>query len=333
MMEDYNGTHLVLAGDIGGTKTNLGLFSGGETRPELHVLESYPSQDASGLEELVDRFLSDHSVSLSSACFGIAGPVTDGVCKTTNLPWIVSEAALKERFGWERARLVNDLAAVAMGVPVLTESELATINRGRPKREGSIGVVAPGTGLGISLAVIEGGRVHPMASEGGHVDFAPRNKLEMDLLTDLLKEWAHVSVERLAAGPGLFRIYSWLKKYRHHPEPEWLTLKIESEDPPEVITEAALSQKEPLCVEALDLFVSIVGATAGNLALTGLTTGGIYLGGGVPPKILPKLQDGVFMEAFIAKGRFEDIMREIPVRVILNDRTALLGAARCALGE
>ena len=312
--------NLVLAGDIGGTKTNLGLFSRGETRPELQVFESYPSKDASGLEELVDRFLSKHSVSLSSSCFGIAGPVTDGVCRTTNLPWIVSEAALKERFGWEKARLVNDLAAVAMGVPLLTESELATINRGRPKREGSIGVVAPGTGLGISLAVVEGGRVHPMASEGGHVDFAPRSELEMELLTDLLKRW-------------LFRIYSWLKKYRRHSESDWLASKIESEDPPEVITEAALSRRDPLCVEALDLFVSIVGATAGNLALTGLTTGGIYLGGGVPPKILPKLQDGLFMEAFIAKGRFEDLMREIPVKVILNDRTALLGAARCALGE
>ncbi len=332
-MEDYGGMTLVLAGDIGGTKTNLGLFIRGETRPELHVLESYSSKDASGLEELVDRFLTKHSVSLSSACFGIAGPVTEGVCRTTNLPWIVSEAALKERFGWEKARLVNDLAAVAMGVPLLTEAELATINRGRPKREGSIGVVAPGTGLGISLAVVEEGRVHPMASEGGHVDFAPRNELETDLLTDLLKQWTHVSVERLASGPGLLRIYSWLRKYRSHPEPEWLTQKMKSEDPPQVITEAALSQKDPLCVEALDVFVSIVGATAGNLALTGLTTGGIYLGGGVPPKILPKLQDGVFMEAFTAKGRFEDLMREIPVRVILNDRTALLGAARCALGD
>lgn len=330
-MEDNRRKNLVLAGDIGGTKANLGLFSTGEGRPEPEALESFSSNAASGLEELLDRFLSRHPRSLSSACFGIAGPVKDGECRTTNLPWIVSETALKDRFGWEHARLVNDLAATVMGVPVLTESELAVINPGRRSRDGSIGVVAPGTGLGISLAVVERGRVHPMPSEGGHVDFAPRNDLETDLLRHLLKRWSHVSVERLASGPGLFTIYSWLREYRGYSEPEWLTAKIEFEDPPQVITEAALTREDSLCMEALDLFVSIMGATAGNLALTGLTTGGIYLGGGIPPKILPKLRDGVFMEAFTAKGRFEGLMREIPVSVILNDRTALLGAARCAL--
>jgi glucokinase len=325
--------NLVLAGDVGGTKANIGLFRHGEGRPELEAIESYPSRDAAGLEDLIERFLHKHAVSVSSACFGIAGPVTEGECRTTNLPWIVSEAALRERFKWDRARLVNDLAATAMGVPLLTEPELAVINPGRPIRDGAVGVVAPGTGLGMSLAIVEGGRIHPMASEGGHVDFAPRNELETDLLIDLLKQRPHVSVERLASGPGLFTIYSSLRRIRGNAEPGPLTRRIESGDPPRVITEAALSREDPLCVEALDLFVSIIGAIAGNLALTGLTTGGIYLGGGVPPKILPKLRDGTFMEAFIAKGRFEEFMRKIPVKVILNDRTALLGAAHCALGE
>jgi glucokinase len=182
------------------------------------------------------------------------------------------------------------------------------------------------------LAVFRDGSIHAVPSEGGHVDFAPRNEQEIDLLRHLLSRLSHVSVERLVSGPGLFSIYSWLREYRGHAEPAWLAEKMKSEgDAPEVISQAALVDKEPLCVEALDLFVSIMGAVAGNLALTGLTTGGIYLGGGIPPKILSKLDDGTFIEAFTAKGRFRDLVSTIPVRVILNDKAALLGAACCAL--
>ncbi|MEJ2719321.1 MAG: glucokinase, partial [Deltaproteobacteria bacterium] len=228
--------------------------------------------------------------------------------------------------------LTNDLAATAMAVPALKGSEVYHLNRCRAEKGGTIGIVAPGTGLGIALALVREGSMHTVSSEGGHVDFAPRNEREIDLLRHLLSRYAHVSVERLASGPGLLTLYSWLREYRGHAEPKWLAEKMRAHrDAPEVISQAALVDKEPLCVEALDLFVSIMGAVAGNVALTGMTTGGIYLGGGIPPKILSKLDDGTFLEAFTAKGRFKDLLSTIPVRVILNDKAALLGAACCAL--
>jgi glucokinase len=259
--------------------------------------------------------------------------VKAGVSRVTNLPWVVSEAELKGRYGWEQVRLINDLAATAVAVPLLTESELYLVNRGRPEPGGPFGLVAPGTGLGMALAIMVEGKVRAIASEGGHVDFAARNDEEMDLLKHLLRTMQRVSVERLASGPALFTIYSWLREYRNHTEPAWLAERMNSADPSKVISEVALENAEPLCVEALDLFVSIIGAAAGNLALTGMTTGGIYLGGGIPPKILPKLVDGTFVEAFTAKGRFQDFLADVPVHVILNDKAALLGAAAYAFGQ
>lgn len=331
-MKRPDNKRLVLAGDIGGTKTNLGLFSAGKTRPSRHVQESYSSRDASSLEEVIERFLDEHPGPTSSACFGIAGPVIKGTSKTTNLPWVVSEKNIRDRFGFARVSLMNDLAATAAAVPALAGSEVYPLNRRRPQKGGTIGLVAPGTGLGMALALFSDGAIHTVPSEGGHVDFAPRNGLEIDLLRHLMSRLSRVSVERLVSGPGLFSIYSWLREYRGHAEPKWLAEKIiSSGDAPKVISEAALVDKEPLCVEALDRFVSIMGAVAGNLALTGLTTGGIYLGGGIAPKILSKLDDGTFIGAFTAKGRFRDLLSTIPVRVILNDKAALLGAACCAL--
>jgi len=330
-MKTLHPDKLALAADIGGTKTNLGLFSRGEDRPSLETLKSYSSRDASSLEELIDQFLTEHSQPVSTACFGIAGPVVGGVCKTTNLPWVVSESAIKDRFGFGRVRLVNDLAATAMAVPFLRESEIYELNRGKPEPDGAIGVVAPGTGLGMALAIFRDGRIHPLASEGGHVEFAPCNNKQIQLLQHLLGEMPHVSVERLASGPGLFTIYSWLEECRGQTRPGWITEKFKTEDPSKVVCEAALEKKDPVCVQALDLFVSIIGAAAGNLALMGMTTGGMYLGGGIPPKILPKLEDGSFMNAFKAKGRFEGLLSNMPVMVILNHGAALLGAACRAL--
>jgi len=332
-MTGINTSELVLGGDIGGTKTFLGLFELVGKRPTPRVIEAYPSGDASGLEPLIERFLAQHGQPFTVACFGIAGPVKAGVSRVTNLPWVVSETELKGRFGWEQVRLINDLAATAVAVPLLTESELYPVNRGRPEPGGAFGIVAPGTGLGMALAIMAEGKVRAIASEGGHVDFAARNDKEMDLLKHLLGTIPRVSVERLASGPGLFTIYSWLREYRNHTEPVWLEERMNSADPSKVISEVALEKAEPLCVEALDLFVSIIGAAAGNLALTGTTTGGIYLGGGIPPKILPKLVDGAFVEAFTAKGRFKDFLADVPVRVILNDKAALLGAAACAFEQ
>lgn len=321
---------LVLAGDVGGTKTSLGLFSLTGRRPVLEVMASYPSPEASSLEECIARFLDEQNRPVSRACFGIAGPVLRGTSKTTNLPWVVSEAGILERFKWEAVRLVNDLVATARSVFVLEETELYEINRGVRDPEGNVGVVAPGTGLGMALMVFRDGRLHPSSSEGGHVDFAPKNDLELDLLRHLWNQWDHVSVERIASGPGLYTIYSWLRERGRSSEPPWLTERLHREDPPKVVSEAGLGEQDPVCVEALEIFVSIIGSAAGNLALTGVTTGGMYLGGGISPKILPRLKEDLFMEAFTAKGRFRSLLSQIPVKVILNDTAALLGAACCA---
>jgi glucokinase len=322
---------IVLAGDIGGTKTNLGLFRLGKKRPVPEVIETYPSGEAPNLSSIVEKFLGMHQVSISSACFGVAGPVKNGRCKTTNLPWDVSERKLKNRFGWDKVRLINDLTATSYAVPLLTGRELFSLNPGKKSKGGSIGLIAPGTGLGMALMVWRDGNYIPMPSEGGHSDFAPQNEAEVALWHYLHVRLGHVSVERVLSGPGLFITYCWLKFTGQGSEPAWLAQRMNEDDPSKVISEAALVGKEPLCVKTLDLFVSILGATAGNLALTGLTMGGIYIGGGIAPKILPKLGEDLFMKAFVDKGRFTGLLRSIPVRVILNDKAALLGAAHCAL--
>lgn len=322
---------LVLAGDIGGTKTNLGLFRMGKKRPVPKVIETHPSRESPNLALIVEKFLGRHEVSVATACFGVAGPVKNGRCKTTNLAWDVSEKKLKNRFGWDNVRLINDLTATAYAVPLLTGRELFSLNQGKRSRGESIGLIAPGTGLGMALLAWKDGNYVPVPSEGGHSDFAPQNEVEIALWNYLHVRLGHVSVERVLSGPGLFIIYCWLKFTGQGSEPAWLAEKMNEDDPSKVITEAALVEKEPLCVKTLDLFVSILGAAAGNLALTGLTRGGMYLGGGIAPKILPKLQGGLFMKTFVDKGRFEGLLHEIPVRVILNDKAALLGAAHCAL--
>jgi len=327
---DTSNQRIALAGDIGGTKTNLGLFVAGEDRPEMLLMESYPSNSAAGLSELVSRFLEAHPRSISSACFGIAGPVIDGVCKATNLPWETSEAEIKQKFDWEKVRLINDLTATAHAVPLLQEHELHTLNAMRAE-PGNIGVIAPGTGLGISLLMLVGGKREPSASEGGHADFAPKNEDEVDLWRYLRYIHGHVSVERLVSGPGIFAIYSWLKQRDRYSEPAWFVEKMKLNDPPAVISEAALVEKLEPCIKTLELFVSILGAVAGNLALTGMTGGGIYIGGGIVPRILPIVKKTDFMKAFTDKGRFRELLSKIPVHVILNDHAALLGAAWSAL--
>ena len=322
---------MVLAGDIGGTKTNLGLFHLGKKRPVPKVIRTYASRETSSLLSILEKFLERHPVAIAGACFGVAGPVKNGRCKTTNLPWDVSERKLQNRFGWDRVRLINDLTATAYAIPLLTGRELFSLNQGRRSKGENLGLIAPGTGLGMALMVWKDGSYVPVASEGGHSDFAPQNKTEMALWEYLQVRLGHVSVERVLSGPGLFIVYCWLKFTGQGTEPAWLGERISKSDPSRVISEAALVEKEPLCVKTLDLFASILGATAGNLALTGLTRGGMYLGGGIVPKVLPKLQESFFMKAFVDKGRFRPLLEDTPVRVILNDKAALLGAAYGAL--
>jgi glucokinase len=322
----------VLAGDIGGTKTNLGLFVPGKFRPKARVTATFPSGSADSLEVIVDQMLERYPAKVKAACFGIAGPVINGECRTTNLPWVVSERKLQKRFGWRQVRLINDLASTAMAVPLFNHREVSALNGNRVRKIRNIGLVAPGTGLGLALLVYADGRYRPVASEGGHANFAPSDAGETDLWRYLQVRFGHVSMERVLSGQGLVNIYGWLKSCGNLSESSEIEKAMRAFDPARVITENALNKKDPLCRAAMQRFCRIFGSIAGDLALTGMTDGGIFLGGGIPPKILPLLEDGDFMAAFIAKGRFKAFMQNIPVRVILNEKAALLGAAYLASG-
>jgi glucokinase len=322
---------LVLAGDIGGTKTNLGLFLEGKERPVPKVIETFSSRNSSNLEHIIRQFLEMHPAPVTHACFGIAGPVVNGKSKTTNLPWSISEDRIKKQFRFHRVKLVNDLTATVMAIPLLKKDEFYPLNQAASIKDRNLALIAPGTGLGKAMLIFQNGRFLPVPSEGGHADFAPNNEAEMKLWRYLHQHYGHVSIERVVSGSGLVNIYNWLKDSGCLNEPDWLKQKLKEMDPAKTITEAALASKDPGCVEALNMFVSIFGAAAGNLALTGITTGGVYLGGGIPPKILSKLKEDIFMEAFTNKGRFKGFLEKIPVKVVLNDKAALIGAAYCAM--
>ncbi|MFL6195351.1 MAG: glucokinase [Thermoanaerobaculia bacterium] len=323
---------MILAGDVGGTKTNLALFEREGEGLRTVRSDKVHSADFPGLSELVRRFLeAGPAGELEAACFGIPGPVIDGRASTPNLAWVVDGPRLAEDLGVERLDLVNDLVATAEGIPLLEEDEFAVLQGGNSDPDGNRVLIAAGTGLGMALIPRIAGRWTPVASEGGHADFAPRNEDEWDLLRHLRERFGRVSVERVASGPGLFNLYNFLRDARRMPEsPRVREALARGEDPSKVIGEAALASGEEgcgLCSRALEMFVAVYGATAGNLALTGTATGGVYLGGGIAPKILPRLLNGPFLQAFTAKGRFVPYLEKVSVKVILNDRAALLGAA------
>jgi glucokinase len=321
---------LVLAGDIGGTSTRLAYFdtAGGILEP---VAEGrFPSREAGTLEEIVARFTAEHGLAAERACFGIAGPIRQGRVRTPNLPWSVDATVLSRVLGLPTVPLINDLEANAYGIALLGHEDLAVLNLGIPDPTGTIAVVSAGTGLGESIAYWDGTAHRPLPSEGGHADFAPRSELETELLLFLRAEHGRVSTERVVSGPGLRNIYRFLHDVRHLPETPAVAEAMRRGDPSAAITRAALAGECPLCGQTLDLFVSLYGAEAGNVALRSLATGGVYLGGGIAPKIIERLKGPGFMLAFTAKGRLSPLLENIPVRVILNDRTALLGAGRCA---
>ena len=324
---------LIMAGDIGGTSTRLACFDTerGLTAP---VAEGrFSSREAGGLDEIVRHFVIEQGLTVERACFGIAGPVWQGKVRTPNLPWTVDGAVLSRTLGIPAVLLINDLEANAYGIPLLQSDDFATLNQGEPDPAGTIAVVSAGTGLGEALAYWDGSAHRPLRSEGGHADFAPRNELEAELLLFLRAEHGRVSTERVVSGPGLRNIYRFLRDSRHLPETPAVTEAMRSGDKSAAITRAALAGECPLCEQTLDLFVSLYGAEAGNVALRTLATGGVYLGGGIAPKIIERLKGPGFMLAFTAKGRLSPLLEKIPVRVILNERTALLGAGRCAAAE
>lgn len=322
---------LILAGDIGGTSTRLAYFEFSSGGTSLLVEKHYPSRESESLNRILADFVSDQGMKPERACFGIAGPVSNGRVRTPNLPWSVDAAELAGTLSIPVARLINDLEANAYGIPLLVPGDFAVLNQGISDPTGTIAVVSAGTGLGEAIAYWDGTGHHPLRSEGGHADFAPRNELETELLLFLRAEHGRVSSERVLSGPGLRNIYRFLRDGHHMPETPEVAAAMLSGDPSAAITRAALADQCSLCSRTLDLFISLYGAEAGNMALRSLATGGIYLGGGIAPKIIERLKGPGFMLAFTAKGRLSPLLENIPVRVILNDRTALLGAMRAAV--
>jgi len=322
---------MVLAGDIGGTNTRLAFFEGTPERLTAVQIEIFPSREHSGLEEIAKKFIAAHNQTPQAACFGIAGAVRDGIVETTNLPWTVSAKEIAEALDIQDVSLINDLEANAHGIALLDVSDFVSLNAGIPIPGGNRALIAAGTGLGEAGLLAEAdGTYRPFPSEGGHVDFAPRNELEIDLLRYLMERFEHVSYERVLSGPGLHNIYEFLRDTGRGKEPAWLADAIAHGDPAAAIAKSALDGTAGLGMQALEIFVSIYGAEAGNLALKVVATGGTFIGGGIAPKIIRSLTTPAFLEAFQAKGRISPLLHDIPVRVITNDQTALLGAGRVA---
>jgi glucokinase len=348
---------MILAGDIGGTKTNLALYDWTADRTEPIRLESFHSGDYKSLEEILEEFLtppkpptpldeveatardsddiqkdaaSVEPIKLTAACFGVAGPVIDNHSHTTNLPWVVDGPRIAKQFDIPRVQLLNDLEATAYGILLLRPDELEVLNPGTPPRKRqALALIAAGTGLGEAILFWDGKSYRPMPSEGGHTDFAPNNDYEIELLRYLRSQYLHVSYERLLSGPGLNAIYEYIRDTKKN-EPTWLAEKIKAGNPAAEIAEAGLKGQAEIAKQTLDLFASIYGAEAGNLALKALSLDGVYVGGGIAPKLIKKLQDGTFMKAFTNKGRYKRLLSNMPVKVVMNQLTALLGAASVA---
>ena len=324
---------MILAGDVGGTKTVLAVLDPGAATaagPGVVREATLPSREIDSLESAVEAFLlGAPRLTVSAACVGVAGPVIDGRCVATNLPWEIHERRIAAA-AHAPTRLVNDLEAAAHGVLTLGPDKFLTLQEGTPKPGANMALIAAGTGLGQALMVAQGEEYRVVPSEGGHADFAPKDETQIDLLRFLRAEFGHVSWERVLSGPGLHSVYTFLQMRAGHAAPEWLRARLQREDPGAVVGEVGLAGRDPVCVNALDLFVTIYGAQAGNLALEGLTLGGLIVGGGIAPKIQGKLGDGRFMEAFRAKGRLDTLLASVPVRVALDPRAPLWGAAHLA---
>jgi glucokinase len=317
----------ILAGDIGGTSTRLAWFDIEGDALSKRAEERFVSGEFGGLEAIVRRFQESQGVSWERACFGIAGPIKQRRSEITNLPWVIDARELETGLEIDRVSLVNDLEANAYGIASLGRDDFLVLNEGNPDPAGNGAIISAGTGLGEAGLLREGRRFRPFPSEGGHASFSPTDDLESALLAYLRARSGHVSWERVLSGPGLVSLYQFLREQERVGEPAWLVDEMRQGDAAAVITTAAMDGKCPLCVKTLNLFAKLYGAEAGNLALKMMATGGVFVGGGIAPRIASKLQSGEFLRAFKGKGRMGELLGGMPVKVILNDKTALLGAA------
>lgn len=324
---------MILAGDIGGTNTRLGLFRARGDTIEAHVTAKFQSREHRGLEEILSAFRAAQPEPVECAAFGVAGPVIDGRVETTNLPWIVEAHALARHLGLARVELVNDLHATALGIAALGPEQLLCLNVGAPNARGNRAVIAAGTGLGQAGLYWNGRSHEPFASEGGHADFAPTDAEQDRLLVFLRAEFGRVSWERVVSGPGLVNVHRFVCSERREPCAEIEREIARGGDGAAAIATAALAGSSTTARRALELFVTLYGAQAGNFALTLMATGGVYLGGGIAPKIVAALREPHFLRAFRAKAPHDDVLRDVPVHVILDDRAALFGAVRAALAR
>lgn len=324
---------MILAGDIGGTKTNLALYEYKDSVLSIQAQSQFPSREFSSLTEVLIAFDQISSMpSIDAACFGIAGPVIEGRCRTTNLPWDITTTDMQEYLGIHKVRLLNDLEATAYGMLYLPEDQFVHLNPKGRKIDGNRAVIAAGTGLGEAMLYYDGTVYHPIGSEGGHSDFAPLTPQQ-----DVLLKWmrnrypGHVSFERILSGVGIYTLYEFLAESGFSSQPTSMLNIPEGVDRSAMVSECALKEHNTLCLEALRLFAEIYGAEAGNLALKTMSMGGVYIGGGIAPKILPILTNNHFMNGFLSKGRFNEMLQGMQVKVSLNTETALLGAAHFAV--
>jgi glucokinase len=323
---------MILAGEIGATRTRLAAFESQGNQLRQVVEKIYMSHEHTGLMEMIPDFIKKEGIPVVSACFGVAGPVRNGRSKISNLPWVIDARELSKELKLSSVGLINDLEAYAYGIDALESKDFVTLNQGSEDAEGNRAVISARTGLGIAGLYWDGYRHHPFACEGGHADFAPRNDLEMQLLAYLQKKYGRISWERILSGPGIRNIYDFLRDSSKAEEPDWLKKEMaEAPDPPALISRLALGKKSDICEQALSIFVSIYGAETGNCALDLMAIGGVFIGGSIAAKIVPQMKDPIFMQSFLDKGRMQSLLADMPVKIVLNDDSGIIGAARYTL--
>ena len=323
---------MILAGEIGATRTRLAAFDTEGNKLQLVVEKTYLSQEHSGLAEIITAFIKTEGIPVHSACFGVAGPVTAGRSKISNLPWTIDRRELASQLKLDSVGLINDLEAYAYGIDALDSKDFITLSEGAEDAEGNRAVISARTGLGVAGMYWDGFRHHPFACEGGHADFAPRNKVDMELLTYLQGKHGRVSCERILSGPGIKNIYDFLRDTKKVEEPQSLREQMsQAPDPPALISKLAAEGKTPICDQTMSLFVTIYGAETGNCALHFMSTGGIFIGGSIAAKNVNKMKDPAFMKSFLDKGRMTPLLQQMPVKIVLNDDSGIIGAARYTL--